>query len=169
MSKYIDVNVISNRLRSRLGYFGLYHPEDTKNIEELQTCLELINGTPAAEVKPIVYGEWIDINGIKSCNQCGAGNASAYDSFCPNCGAVMNMLPRIDSDENGNYIMITQQKLGHWIPAGLWSEGCGMGENYGSYYTCSLCGERVKVTGYSGCDHKYCPSCGMKMQEERNE
>lgn len=33
--------------------------------------------------------EWINKNGIKTCNNCGIGLASAYDNYCPNCGAKM--------------------------------------------------------------------------------
>jgi hypothetical protein len=119
MSRYIDADNIANRIRSRIGYFGLYHPEDTKNIEELQTCLELVKGTPTAEVRPIVYGEWIDINGIKSCNQCVAGNASAYDSFCPNCGAFMKK----ESEEG----IISETSMHHLICAFCDNDKCVRG------------------------------------------
>ena len=54
-----------------------------------KTIGQCIDDTPTEEVNPIVYGKWININGIKSCNQCGIGISSPYDNFCPNCGSRM--------------------------------------------------------------------------------
>ena len=34
-----------------------------------KTIGQCIDDTPTEEVNPIVYGKWININGIKSCNQ----------------------------------------------------------------------------------------------------
>ena len=53
--------------------------------------------TPTADVAPVVHGEWITIDGISRCSEC--GYIPAYDSaiddlfyspFCPNCGAKMD-------------------------------------------------------------------------------
>lgn len=50
-----------------------------------------------ADAAPVVHGEWITIDGISRCSEC--GYIPAYDSaiddlfyspFCPNCGAKMN-------------------------------------------------------------------------------
>ena len=56
-------------------------------------------------------------------------------------------------------------KYGKWIGGEYWSEGCGMGEDYGYYYKCSLCGNQVKG-GYTNCGYKYCSKCGAEMEEE---
>lgn len=56
-------------------------------------------------------------------------------------------------------------KYGKWIGDEYWSEGCGMGEDYGYYYKCSLCGNQVKG-GYTSCGDKYCSKCGAEMEEE---
>lgn len=80
MSRYIDADELWKEIES-VEYYG-------RDAEVSRIC-GLIQSAPTAEVKPIFYGEWVNINGIKTCNQCGAGNASAYDSFCPNCGAFM--------------------------------------------------------------------------------
>jgi hypothetical protein len=62
-----------------------------------------IDNAPTAEVKPIVYGEWImcgndDLRGYSSvfeCSNCGDITRIAYEArdclfdFCPNCGADM--------------------------------------------------------------------------------
>lgn len=55
-----------------------------------------------------------------------------------------------------------QPKIGRWIRRDQWSEGVGMGENYGYYYQCSEC-EEIIQGGYTKCDSKYCPNCGAKM------
>ena len=56
-------------------------------------------------------------------------------------------------------------KMGRWIRRDYWSEGVGMGENYGYYYQCSECKEIIQG-GYIKCDDKYCPNCGAKMEVE---
>ena len=33
--------------------------------------------------------EWVNKNGIKTCNNCGIGLSFAYYKFCPNCGVRM--------------------------------------------------------------------------------
>jgi predicted RNA-binding Zn-ribbon protein involved in translation (DUF1610 family) len=98
MSRYIDVDDITKRIQSRIGYFEMYYPNDTKNIGELQNCLELVNETPTAEVKPIVYGKWEIYKayqcGIEEqwfqCSKCGWENALTIPrNYCPNCGTFM--------------------------------------------------------------------------------
>jgi len=76
MSRFIDVDELLS---------DLIFPSNTFK----QSFTDILYDAPEAEVRPIVYGEWININGIKTCNQCAAGNASAYDCFCPNCGSYM--------------------------------------------------------------------------------
>lgn len=59
--------------------------------------ISLVCDVPAADVAPVVHGEWITIDGISRCSEC--GYIPAYDSaiddlfyspFCPNCGAKMD-------------------------------------------------------------------------------
>lgn len=58
--------------------------------DEGQLDFKLIKIIPLAELfEERPTAEWININGIKTCNQCGIGIASPYDHFCPNCGAKM--------------------------------------------------------------------------------
>lgn len=54
-------------------------------------------------------------------------------------------------------------KTGHWIPGEMWSEGIGMGESYGYYFTCSECGRRIKG-GYPNCGEPYCSRCGSRNE-----
>lgn len=68
------------------------------HIEELAKDFIVIpKDTPTADVAPVVHGEWITIDGISRCSEC--GYIPAYDSaiddlfyspFCPNCGAKMD-------------------------------------------------------------------------------
>lgn len=66
--------------------------------EELQTHLDFVRNLPAADVKPVVRGEWVPKNAdgswrVDTCSACKKDThyvryAPAYD-FCPNCGADM--------------------------------------------------------------------------------
>lgn len=59
-----------------------------------------------------------------------------------------------------------QPKKGKWIEEGKWSEGCGMGETYGSYWRCSSCDE-ITQGDYYQCGANYCPNCGADMRGEK--
>lgn len=61
------------------------------------TIDQVIDYEPAADVAPVVHGEWITIDDISRCSEC--GYIPAYDSaiddlfyspFCPSCGAKMD-------------------------------------------------------------------------------
>ena len=64
---------------------------------------------------------------------------------------------KIPSDEN----------KGEWIPKEMWTEGVGMGEQYGRYYECSEC-HREYRGGMESC-HNFCPNCGARMEGADNE
>ncbi len=59
-----------------------------------KTIGQCIDDTPTAEVKPIVYGEWIKhscYDKVLICSNCNRGS-NGFDknyNFCPNCGATM--------------------------------------------------------------------------------
>lgn len=57
---------------------------------------------------------------------------------------------------------------GHWIKGKMWSEGIGMGETYGFYYTCSKCNSSVKG-GYDECRKNFCEKCGADMRGTEHE
>ena len=59
-------------------------------------------------------------------------------------------------------------KHGRWIKKRYWSEGVGMGERYGYYYSCSKCGNLV-CGGYDECGKKYCDECGARMDGKDGE
>lgn len=65
--------------------------------EAINAAYKAIQDEPAADVAPVVRGEWITIDGISKCSKC--GYIPAYDSaiddlfyspYCPSCGAKMD-------------------------------------------------------------------------------
>jgi hypothetical protein len=61
-----------------------------------------LNKAPAADVRPVVRGKWIDMGDFISCSSCNATHLKEFESdygkamrldartnFCPNCGADM--------------------------------------------------------------------------------
>ena len=83
MSEYIEKSALLRSLKSSgvASDFALYK----------------ISNFPAADVVPVVHGEWITIDDTSRCSEC--GYIPAYDSaiddlfysqFCPNCGAKMD-------------------------------------------------------------------------------
>ena len=81
-----------------------------------------------------------------------AGNHSALK-------ALINMQPTVDA---------VPVKHGRWIKKRYWSEGVGMGERYGYYYSCSKCGNLV-CGGYDECGKKYCDECGARMDGKEGD
>ena len=56
---------------------------------------DIIN-LPAADVKPVVRGRWIDTDNYYQrwkCSVCGNHTRDARPPFCPNCGADMRPQP----------------------------------------------------------------------------
>lgn len=58
-----------------------------------------------------------------------------------------------------------ERKKGHWIKVKMWSEGIGMGETYGFYYTCSECNFSVQG-GYDVCGKNFCEKCGADNRKD---
>ena len=65
--------------------------------EAINAAYKAIQDEPAADVAPVVRGEWITIDDISKCSKC--GYIPAYDSaiddlfyspYCPSCGAKMD-------------------------------------------------------------------------------
>lgn len=50
------------------------------------------------------------------------------------------------------------ERRGKWLPGDCWSRGIGMGEEYGQYRICSLCGYQEPEK------RKYCAGCGARME-----
>ena len=60
--------------------------------------------------------------------------------------------------------VMPERNKGHWIKGKMWSEGIGMGETYGFYYSCSECNNSVQG-GYDECGKNFCEKCGADMRE----
>lgn len=54
------------------------------------------------------------------------------------------------------------KKLVQWLTGKYWEEGVGMGESYGNYPKCSICGNELNTTTNTE-NLKYCPFCGKEM------
>lgn len=58
-----------------------------------------------------------------------------------------------------------ERKHGEWIAGESWSDGYGMGEQYGRCYVCSECSHMVQ-DNYKECLMNFCPNCGADMKKE---
>lgn len=57
----------------------------------------------------------------------------------------------------GNFEAAALAKRGHWIRASI---------NGVRHYRCSACGEYIEVVWTANFDYKYCPNCGVQIDEE---
>ena len=73
-----------------------------------------------------------------------------------NYEGILKRLPSAD---------VVERKRGKWIKGETWSEGYGMGEQYGRYYTCSECSHTVQ-SDYGKSLINFCPKCGADMRGE---
>ena len=111
MAEYIERQVALDALgvtKNATKYGGDHSGYDTKMLYEIHDAL---TGIPAADVAPVVHGEWIrsGLEGHIICNKCGYEakhtiverqdaigkwiSRFAQDmktNFCPNCGAKMD-------------------------------------------------------------------------------
>ena len=93
MAEYID--------RTALG-IGYADPKafiNPAHAEGWNTAIQIINEAPAADVAPVVHGQWVHVTGMNSkcsvCERYFPVNDFAkrpFDiNFCPNCGAKMDL------------------------------------------------------------------------------
>lgn len=82
MSRYIDTDELWKEIES-VEYYG-------RDAEVSRIC-SLIQNAPTADVKPIVYGEWIidKHNRVAQCSVCNKISPYDYGDFCKWCGADM--------------------------------------------------------------------------------
>lgn len=57
-----------------------------------------------------------------------------------------------------------QRPHGKWLLGECWSEGIGMGENYGQYKICPFCGYKAKEE-----PRNFCAKCGADMRRKEGE
>lgn len=70
----------------------------TSRYENPEICAQEINEIPAADVAPVVHGEWVRSNNEEicltvKCSVCGMAQplwAKRDYKFCPDCGAKMD-------------------------------------------------------------------------------
>ena len=61
-----------------------------------ETVRQALKNAPAADVAPVVHGEWINrMNGNATCSVCGLRSKAVYDldneqHYCGHCGAKMD-------------------------------------------------------------------------------
>lgn len=72
--------------------------EDFQRLNFGMRILDWIDDIPAADVRPVVRGEWIvktDADGktYGVCSECGYKQYAGHLKFCPNCGADMRPEP----------------------------------------------------------------------------
>ena len=63
---------------------------------------------------------------------------------------------------------VVERKYGEWIAGESWSDGYGMGEQYGRCYVCSECSHIVQ-DNYIECSMNFCPNCGARMKGADDE
>ena len=85
MSRYIDADRLIQRATNPYGDYWAATGESTADF------VDYINEEPTAEVKPIVYGEWIidKHNRVAQCSVCNKISPYDYGDFCKWCGATM--------------------------------------------------------------------------------
>lgn len=105
MKKYIDADLLKEKLNNFIDMNQTYTDYNCGYDDCLTAVQDTISDIPAADVKEIVYGEWIhekDINDVKSdykCSICDYDDTffnilinNGFYKYCPNCGAKMNKI-----------------------------------------------------------------------------
>ena len=95
VTKYISQESAINELRELLSICRESLPnENGKHYvieEELYIFYNRLSNIPAADVKPVVRGEWMNDTRYSgwTCSNCDYHDGNATDNYCPNCGADM--------------------------------------------------------------------------------
>lgn len=64
-------------------------PSYTDALNVLTEVRDKVRALPSVKPQEPKIGHWVNRNGIRYCEFCGASNSTAYTSYCPNCGAKM--------------------------------------------------------------------------------
>ena len=77
-------------LIARIEYYVTHTPEGKGEHDAYSVMLNEVLNCPAADVVPVVHGEWIHHDdGVVTCSEC--GNAESSDSYyCRYCGTKMD-------------------------------------------------------------------------------
>lgn len=83
-----------NAIISNIQFTSPYQDDIDTMVSGMERIRDMIDEAPAADVAPVVHGEWIHKNGEMYCSIC---NSEAlmdevyYESpYCPDCGARMD-------------------------------------------------------------------------------
>ena len=109
MKEYIDREALLSDLQEELEYdCQIYTSEQNKYVDfGLKIAVRNVKRQPAADVVPVIHGEWIGDNGNQpyddyKCSCCNyyteTRNRARLDNYCGNCGAKMDIEMK---DENG--------------------------------------------------------------------
>lgn len=93
MAEYIDRTALD------IGYADPKVFIDPAHADGWNTAVQIINEAPAADVAPVVHGQWIYGEfDIPHCSECGRDvMPNRISPYCPNCGAKMD-----EEEQNGN-------------------------------------------------------------------
>lgn len=97
MEKYINRKLLKKRFKKRLDWLKKdIHDEYSGALYDgCEVDINLIDEIPAADVAPVVHGQWLDNVDYMFCSKCGM-QWNYYDNdtqdfkYCPNCGAKMD-------------------------------------------------------------------------------
>ena len=150
IAKKNGAEVIKNSEGCGIGYTddnGLFHSIDVKEVISKPVPIEITEGIKA-------ISEYC--NTISGCEEC----ALKYKGECLFDTSVGHWANLIDIGKCT--ILDRKNKEAHWIIDGMWEEGVGNAQDYGFYFRCSSCDDRIKGS-YKVCNDKYCRNCGAKM------
>lgn len=86
MAEYIE------REKAFDAVFAQFCASSDETEAALNAAIEEIRAIPAADVRPVVRGEWVQVMGkydwMVKCSRCN-GVPLETSNFCPNCGADM--------------------------------------------------------------------------------
>ena len=87
-AEYLD----RSSLVARMKYYEEHTTEESGEHYAYSVALREIRNAPAADVAPVVHGQWLEEDGVQICSNC--GEEHCWDeyraTFCDNCGAQMD-------------------------------------------------------------------------------
>lgn len=95
MAEYICREAILDDLEKEIEAGNIALDEDVWINKGLRIAIRDIKDIKTADVQPVMFARWIDLDNRILCSGCGAGYDDANEVkcrtyiFCPNCGAKM--------------------------------------------------------------------------------